>query len=178
MDKREFRKKVRSIYARYDMEYRRKASEGIMDRLEASEEFIRSSRILLYWSLPDEVYTHDFILRWSVKKEIFLPSIAGEALKIRKFSGIGALVSGEHYGIPEPEGRDYTLEDMDLVVVPGVAFDFRNGRMGRGKGYYDRLLAGKTDRTAAVGICFGYQLFEKIPIAEHDIRMDKIITDR
>ena len=81
-----------------------------------------------------------------------------------------------HFGIREPGGRCpwVSPENLDLILVPGVAFDLRGGRLGRGKGHYDQLLAGL--RGAKCGVAFDKQVVDKVPMASHDIRLDSIIT--
>jgi 5-formyltetrahydrofolate cyclo-ligase len=88
------------------------------------------------------------------------------------------LVSGP-FGIPEPDGTEkmpLLPSEMDFVVVPGVAFDAAGSRIGYGKGYYDRLLAGLNVPTA--GLCFEEQLVEHIPCEPHDRRVTMIITEK
>ena len=64
---------------------------------------------------------------------------------------------------------------IELVVVPGMAFDKQGHRLGRGKGYYDRLLP-KLTNAYKLGVCFPYQYIEEVPTDEHDIRMDEVLT--
>ncbi len=79
------------------------------------------------------------------------------------------------YGIEEPtEGKFNNLKDIDLAIIPGVAFDRRGNRLGRGKGYYDRLLPFLVG-TYKLGICFPYQLLESVPTEDFDIRMNEVI---
>jgi 5-formyltetrahydrofolate cyclo-ligase len=65
---------------------------------------------------------------------------------------------------------------MDLIIAPGVAFDRRGGRLGRGGGYYDRLLR-RAEKVPVIGLCFREQLVKKVPMKPHDVRMNKVITD-
>jgi len=73
--------------------------------------------------------------------------------------------------------KQCTAEELDLVMVPGVAFDRRGARMGHGKGYYDKLLQHARPDTPLVALAFECQLFPEVPVAGHDIFMDKIITE-
>ena len=77
-------------------------------------------------------------------------------------------------GLPE---KQVDVLELDLIMVPGVAFDRRGGRMGHGKGYYDKLLQHARLETPLVALAFECQLFEEIPVAEHDIFMDRVITE-
>lgn len=124
--------------------------------------------------MKDEVHTHAFIEKWSKHKEIVLPVVTGETLELRSYSGVNGLKAGI-YNIQEPVGNpfhDYSV--IDLVVVPGVAFDAEGHRLGRGKGYYDRLLP--LINAVKIGICFPFQLVDHIPTEAFDIQMDEIIT--
>ncbi len=86
------------------------------------------------------------------------------------------LVKGA-YNIYEPSVIKTAQEsDMDVIFVPGLAFDRNGGRMGFGKGYYDKFL--KRCRGTKIGICYDFQLFDSIPVEEHDIPMDYIVTDK
>ena len=105
--------------------------------------------------MKDEVQTHAFIEKWSRSKRIILPVVTGDELELR--------------GAPF---TDY--ETIDLAVIPGVAFDRYGHRLGRGKGYYDRLLP--QIPASKVGICFPFQLIEEVPAEAFDFRMDTIIA--
>jgi len=122
------------------------------------------------------VYTHAFIEKWSKEKNILLPVVQGDELELRSYHCPDDLAIGS-YGILEPTGtpfHDYT--NIDLVIVPGVAFDVSGSRLGRGKGYYDRLLPKLT--AYKIGICFPFQLVNEIPTEEFDIRMNEIISSK
>jgi len=83
---------------------------------------------------------------------------------------------GQSFGILEPEGESFTeLQDIDLIIVPGVAFDKNNNRLGRGKAYYDKLL--NYVNCHKYGVCFDFQLVPNVPADQHDVKMDKVITD-
>lgn len=153
-------------------------SREICNRLALCPEFQQATRILLYHSLADEVNTHQFIQDWCDKKEIYLPRVNGEQLQLAHFRNADDLELGS-YSIIEPKASaisDIDINDIDLVVLPAMAIDRHGNRLGRGKGFYDRLLQ---DYTAGykIGIIYDYQLLDNIPANEHDIRIDKIITN-
>jgi 5-formyltetrahydrofolate cyclo-ligase len=148
-------------------------SADILETLENHPVFRSSNTILLYHSIKDEVYTHAFLEKWSTQKQILLPVVRGDELEIRSYRDSNDLVIGA-YGIKEPAGevfRDYAR--IDLAVVPGVAFDASGSRLGRGKGYYDKLLPQLT--AYKIGLCFPFQLVNEIPTEAFDIRMDEVI---
>ena len=120
--------------------------------------------------MKDEVQTHAFIEKWSRSKRIILPVVTGDELELRVYAGPQDLAIGS-YGIAEPTGAPFT--DY-LAVIPGVAFDRYGHRLGRGKGYYDRLLP--QIPAPKVGICFPFQLIEEVPAEAFDFRMDTIIA--
>lgn len=149
-------------------------SKEIFKKVEKLIEFKTAKTLVLYWSMADEVQTHDFIQKWYNKKTILLPEVDGDKLHLKKFSGIESMKSGEQFGIAEPIGdrfKDYEL--IDLIIVPGVAFDKNNNRLGRGRGFYDKLLGAA--RAKKMGVCYNFQLFDEIPIEPHDIKMDIVI---
>lgn len=154
---------------------RRPLSAKILAALEAHPAFRAANTLLLYHSLDDEVDTHDFIEKWSQRKHILLPVVTGNELELRTYTGPDDLRIGA-YGIEEPAGAPFTnYGAIDLAVIPGVAFDAHGNRLGRGKGYYDRLLP-QLASTYKIGICFPFQLVEEVPAETFDIRMDEIIT--
>ena len=99
--------------------------------------------------------------------------IAGE-VKDRKED-----LESQHFGIYQPKAgkvKEVPLENIDLVVVPGVAFDQKGVRLGRGHGYYDRFLCGLSDKTKTIGLAFDFQVVEHLPKDSHDIPVWKTIT--
>ncbi|KAA6329359.1 5-formyltetrahydrofolate cyclo-ligase [termite gut metagenome] len=130
---------------------------------------------MLFHSLKDEPDTHAFIEKWSKTKRILLPVVCGKELELRIYSNQKDLSVGT-YGIKEPSSGEVFTDyaSIDLAVVPGVAFDCSGNRLGRGKGYYDKLLPHIP--AYKIGICFPYQLIEKIPAGEFDIVMDEVIS--
>lgn len=143
--------------------------------LEAHPAFRQAQTVLLYHSLKDEVQTHAFIEKWSKRKKIILPVVAGDVLELRVYTGPDDLRRGS-YGIKEPVGQVFTdYAAIDLAVIPGVAFDREGHRLGRGKGYYDKLLP-LLPSALKVGLCFPFQLLEEVPAEPFDICMDLVIT--
>ena len=131
--------------------------------------------MLLYHSLPDEVDTHGLVRRWSGQKRILLPVVKGEDLELKLYTGDNHLTQGA-FRIDEPTGPAFTdYAAIDLAVIPGVAFDRRGNRLGRGKGYYDRLLP-RIPTANTLGLCFPCQLVDQIPTEAHDIPMDEVLT--
>lgn len=151
-------------------------SAEILAALEAHPAFGAAKTVLLYHSLKDEVDTHAFIRKWSGEKRLLLPVVIGDDLELRLYTGPQDLKPGA-YGIEEPVGAGFTdYASIDLVIVPGVAFDRIGNRLGRGKGYYDRLLP-RIPSAYKIGICFPYQMVEEVPAEPFDVRMDEVICE-
>ena len=157
-----------------------------MHQVEELPEFRKARVVLLYWSMADEVQTHSFVERWYREKTLLLPCVEGDDLLLRQYTGPDCMVSGEQFGIGEPAGRDRmgaagsdvwsNLKAVELIVVPGVAFDSMGNRMGRGRGFYDRLLK-STPQAVKIGVAYGFQLLDSIPVEPHDVKMNLVIHD-
>lgn len=172
--KRELRKQISQDKTRYCDSTLQALSADILTHLEAHPAFRKADTILLYHSLKDEVYTHAFIEKWSMEKKIILPVVVDDVLELRLYTGPHDLRTGS-YGISEPIGESFTnYASIDLAIVPGVAFDTAGHRLGRGKGYYDKLLP--LISAFKIGICFPFQLIDEVPTEPFDICMDTIIA--
>jgi len=151
-------------------------SERLFDRLEETDFFRKASSIAIYHALPGEVQTSGFIDKWHPYKQLLLPLVVENDLRLLPYKGKEHLQSGP-YGILEPLNTDDEAheKEIDLIIVPGIAFDRSFNRLGRGKGYYDRLLSGLT--VPKIGVCFNFQLFDTIPTEPFDKKMDMIVTE-
>ena len=148
-----------------------------MRQVEQLPQFHQAKIVLLYWSMEDEVQTHDFVNSWYGQKTILLPCVDGDDLLLRQYTGPQCMTTGEQFGIGEPTGTVFTdLDKVDLIIVPGVAFDRHRNRMGRGRGFYDRLLK-STPNAYKVGVGFDFQLVECVPVEPFDVPMDKVVVE-
>lgn len=148
-----------------------------MERLFTLPQFSDADTVLMYYSLADEVFTHDAIDELlSMGKTVLLPAVIGDGImELHRYTGKESLRCGA-YNIMEPIGETFNdYKAIDAVAVPGMAFDEQGNRLGRGKGYYDRLLPKLTNATL-IGICFPFQMFDVIPAEPHDIRMDIVLS--
>ena len=133
--------------------------------------------VCLYWALPDEVQTRALCFAAMKEKTVLLPVVQGEDLVLRRFEGEEQLRNDNPLHIFEPCGADWDdLQAVDLVVVPGVAFDRTGRRLGRGRGFYDRLLK-NTPNALKIGVAFDFQLLESIPTEEFDVKMDRVVCE-
>ena len=175
--KKEIRNRIRELKKGFSFEEKRDKSTIILDKLEKNISFLNANTVMIYWSMNDEVNTHDFILKWYKTKKIILPAVKGENLELKVFSGIESMKEGESYKILEPVGETFLDYDkIDIIVVPGVAFDKSCNRLGRGKAYYDKLL--KNCNAKKIGICFDFQIVNKVPVDKYDIKMDFVISEK
>lgn len=133
--------------------------------------------ILLYYSLPDEVNTHQLVDDLVAQgKEVLLPVVIdGENMEIREYHGTEDMRESS-YHILEPVGKPFTeFERIQLAVIPGMSFDDDGNRLGRGKGYYDRFLAHIPD-AYKIGICFDFQRVPVVPTEETDRKVNEVIS--
>ena len=154
-------------------------SNQIKKRLFELEEFKSSKTVVFYVSINREVFTHDMIKEAIKTKRVVVPTIN---LKQKKLE-LSELKSFDHlapstFGILEPKKefiKPIKLEDVDLIIVPGIAFDKKGNRVGYGKGYFDRLL----EKTKAPIVALGYdfQIVPSIECSHHDVRVNKIVTE-
>ena len=174
-EKKALRIEIRQLKRACPLEERRRKSLSVWEAVERDEVFQQAETVLAYWSMDDEVYTHDFVKRWAGSKTLLLPCVKGDELELRYFDGEERLQPGEGYAIPEPVGELFAdWGKIDLILVPGVAFDKFGNRLGRGKGYYDKVL--KQTGAYKLGVCFDFQLVECVPVEPHDVKMDRVVA--
>lgn len=150
-------------------------SEEVFSVLEITGTFRDASTIFIYNAMPDEVSTQAFVKRWMGEKNFYYPVVKGNDLVFRKVSKDLSFTQSS-LGVNEPLGDDFTdFKKVDLIIVPGVAFDRSGNRLGRGKGYYDRFLPKL--KAPKMGVCFDFQLYDKIAVSENDVKMDIIISE-
>lgn len=175
MKKEDIRRRVKARKSLLTDEERLEAASRVFAALEKTAAFILADRILMYHSLPDELSTHAFLNKWSGRKHFYLPRVNGVNLEILPYEEQRLQLGSFH--IEEPTGNDTArIDDMEMIVVPGVAYDGRGQRVGRGKGYYDRLLA--TSRAHKVGVAYDFQFVDEgIETDPHDVGVDVVITE-
>lgn len=175
MNKEDIRIKIKACKTLLNADEKKSAARDVFDLLERTAAFMMADRILLYHSLPDELSTIEFIDKWHKSKNFYLPRVNGLNLEIlpydRSHMHLGA------FNIEEPSGDDTTtMEQIDMVVVPAVAYDRKGNRVGRGKGYYDRLLS--DTNAVRVGVGYDFQLVDQIDAEPHDVAVDYVITQK
>jgi 5-formyltetrahydrofolate cyclo-ligase len=179
--KEDVRRGIRLAWTRVDESWIREQSARAQERVVALPEFAQARRVGCYLAMAREVQTDWILARcWRDGKAVCVPAHRAEdgryamaALAPDAARGAGPA------GIVEPAFKEWILlETVDLVVVPGVAFDPAGGRVGRGAGHYDRLLAGAGRACARVGLAFEFQVLAGVPTSGHDVGMDVIVTEQ
>ena len=171
MDKKTLRAEIKALKKQHTKEQLSEQSEKILAQLEQHPDFVKAERVMLYSALPDEVQTQAFLEKWHLKKQIILPTVVGDDIIPVAYGKDTSFAVGD-FNILEPQNEPYK-GDFDLIIVPGVAFDRKGNRLGRGRGYYDRFLCQHLD-VKRIGICFDFQLLEEIPTEPFDITMDEV----
>lgn len=159
-------------------------SVKIVDRFMGLPEYHAAKTIMFYVDVRDEVRTRQALpAALASGKRIVVPYCLDGELELFWLENMDELELGM-YRILEPKNdlrsvktKHFQPADLDLVMVPGVAFDRNGGRTGHGKGYYDKLLQHARLDAPLIALSFECQLFEKIPAESHDIYMDKIVTE-
>lgn len=164
MEKKDLRNFIRMQKKMFSQQQLEELSTEIIGRLMASPKLKAAKTVLMYYSLDDEVNTHtavDMLLQQG--KHVLLPTVVSDTeMELRRYTGPQDLQGG-FFDIMEPVGEPFEgYEDIDLAVVPGMAFDSQNNRLGRGKGYYDRMLPRLT-KAYKIGVCFDFQRLPGIP---------------
>lgn len=158
-------------------------SRRVYRRLAALAPYRSSRAILFYMALPQEVQTREMVLKALQQgKGVALPVVLpGEkGLRLHLVTDLDGQLSPGPYGILQPRsecGALFDLAQVDLVIVPGLAFDGAGRRLGFGQGYYDRLLSGVHPRTVTIGLAYAFQVVDRIPVLAHDRAVHYVVTD-
>lgn len=175
MEKNEIRRKIKALRSMLLDHERMAAAEEVFSNIEKTAAFLMADKILMYHSLPDEVSTHDFLDKWHDRKRFYLPRVNGVNLEILPYDRSRLELGAFH--IEEPTGEEVSsIDEIELVIVPAVAYDRAGNRLGRGKGYYDRLL--QDTKATKIGIGYEFQILDSIPAEEHDVRMDMVVSQK
>ncbi len=201
MDKQELRKEIRNRKRQFTQDQLGELSLSAISKLRKHPKVMAAHTLLLYYSLPDEVNTHEWIDELVAEgKRVLLPVVVNDKdMVIREYTGKHDLAEGSFH-IMEPIGKLFPEEkypEIEVAIIPGMSFDDTGHRLGRGKGYYDRFLTklrgtevdksdpevDKSDtedknlgtEVYKIGVCFGFQKLQEIPFESHDILMNEVI---
>jgi 5-formyltetrahydrofolate cyclo-ligase len=176
--KQEIRKQVEARRATLDPRWAEAASARIIRDFQTLEAFQSAGTIALYMAIGGEVNLDPLFPEcWKSGKRTCIPVFNTEA-KLYEMAEITHETDYKtgHYGIREPiSPTPFPMHEIDLVAVPGVAFDRKGRRLGRGGGYYDRLLAGFSG--LSVALAFDFQILPAIPTEPHDRPVDALVTE-
>ena len=160
-------------------EARCRKSDIIRRKLCRLAAFRKAKTVLCYVSLSYEVKTRRFIEQMlKIGKRVVVPKVRGRSLVLSEVEDPDRDLAPGAFGVLEPAPqacRPVGVRDLDLVVVPGLAFDRRGHRLGHGHGYFDRLLARLPKDTPTVGLCFGFQLLDCLPTDPHDQAVHTVV---
>ncbi|MDP8928984.1 MAG: 5-formyltetrahydrofolate cyclo-ligase [Actinomycetota bacterium] len=175
--KRALRTMMRERRRALSSEQRTQASAAAADHLLTLPELWTARTVALYAALPDEADPAVAVPRLLARgvQPVF-PRVADDELEFVAVVGSAGLVPGFR-GVREPSGESILPDGIDVVVVPGVAFDASGGRLGQGGGHYDRLLARLPAATVRVGFCLALQLVPSVPRGPRDLSVDVLVTE-
>ncbi|MGC8552097.1 MAG: 5-formyltetrahydrofolate cyclo-ligase [Phycisphaerae bacterium] len=183
MNKADIRAQMKAELKKITVDQRHTRSLAACNLLTTTREFHDAQVIMIFFSDHSEVETSTLALHaWNEGKTIAGPRVLWETSEMEPVE-VSSLETRPHplaAGVREPvQGRPISPRMIDLIVVPGVAFDRWGYRVGRGKGFYDRFFSGKDIRGVRVALCFHEQLLaDRIPVEPHDVPMHLIVTDK
>lgn len=149
------------------------ATNSVFNKIEALPQFINAKTIMVYWSLPEELPSQNFIEKWKNEKKILLPTMHDDKI-VPKYYSSDAVMMQRELGVWQPVLKKTYRGKIDLSIVPGVAFDMNRNRLSRGRGHYDIFF--KKNKTFKIGVGFDFQLFRSVPIGWVNKQLDLIIT--
>lgn len=181
MDKVELRRQLQNRLLSMPDQQRQDKSRKACRHLIATERFQEASTIMMFLSLPHEVDTSEAILHaWQMGKTVAVPKISWQQRHMIPV-GINSLETGFStgaMGLRNPvDGVPIPFDQIDLVVSPGLGYDRRGNRLGRGGAFYDRFFANKTLTASRCGFAFIEQVVDSIPVTENDQPVHFLVTD-
>lgn len=181
MDKKQLRRQLQSKLIELTDQQINEMSKKACQFLVSTEHFKKASVVMMYLSLPHEVDTTVAILQaWQQEKIVAVPKVSWQQRHMIpvEINSLEVGISTEASGLKNPiTGVPMPLEEIDLVVTPGLAFDKSGNRLGRGGSFYDRFFGSKHINAVKCGIAFSQQIIDDIPMDSHDIPVDMIVTD-
>lgn len=148
----------------------------VVEKLVQELERLPNARVVAaYMALPGEVDLRELFGR--LDKEWVFPRVRGDNLNLYRVKNINVDMQAGAFGIMEPKGdlKEVSVEEVDVFLCPGLGFDRNGGRLGRGRGFYDRMLKQARPEAVKIGVCFPSQIVEDVVMEAHDIRMDVVI---
>lgn len=175
MTKKELRQQIKQLKSMTPLAVRQVEADMVFNTIKTMPVWLQAQHILCYWSLPDELPTHESVNNWLAEgKSIYLPRVKGDDLEIVPYHGAESLDDNNKFHIGEPVGDAVDSSCLELIIVPAVALDQNRNRLGRGKGFYDRLLSSTSCPT--IGVACEFQLVDEVPVEPHDHPLDCVVT--
>ena len=175
-DKSVLRKMVRARLAAMDVQEKNSCSATIAARIKSHIAVSAAKVVALYSPLGSEPQIWPLVEELSKVMLVALPRVEGERMNFYCYTP-GMMQPGA-LGVMEPQGDEALCpHEIDVVVVPGVAFTTDGHRMGRGKGYYDRYLSQDGFRGLKIGVCYARQVVDELSLEPHDVKMDYVIYE-
>jgi len=183
LDKKLIREQMQKLRNSLSYEEVREKSKNIHEILFALDDFKRADMIMTYVSFRNEVDTYGIINELlKADKKVVVPVCNTSKINLipSRLLSIDEL-SFSHFGLMEPKGpyiRPVNPEEIDIILVPGLAFDKNKNRLGFGKGYYDRFLNQVRFDSLKIALAFHFQILDILPVESWDVPMDMIITEK
>jgi len=181
MDKTQLRKELRQILAQMPAEVRQQKNRQICDHLLNAPEYKEASVVMLFLSMQHEVDMTPILLdAWQRGKTVAVPKVSWEQRHMIpvEIHSLDSGLSTDKMGLRNPTtGTPVPYGDIDLVIAPGLGFDRRGNRLGRGGAYYDRFFASPGLRAKKWAAAFSEQILDAIPHDKKDIPMDALVCE-
>lgn len=181
--KKSLRQEIKSRLKAHGLEERNQKSLLIEKKLFAHDAFRRARTVCFFVGMDSEVHTLPMIEK-SVQmgKRVLVPltDLENKELKLFEIRDVKRDLVPGVLGILEPDpakAKQARADEVEVIAVPGLAFDLKKNRLGRGAGYYDRFLSGLPPRVFKVGLAFSFQVLPDIPYEDHDHLVDEVLTD-
>lgn len=175
-DKVSVRQKLKKQRGSIDKNKVSENSFKIFQKIIALDWFLKFNSYLLYLPINNEVGTQDLINFLKKQKSgVYLPAFDGKKWEMRRFDGFDNLEIGP-FGIKQPKKGSFVINDVDVCILPGIAFAKNGLRVGYGHGIYDLLL--KNSKSYKIGLCWDFQIVNGINADKHDVLINVLVTEK
>jgi 5-formyltetrahydrofolate cyclo-ligase len=152
----------------------RESSDQVVSLIEQLPAFQAAQTVLIYYPTRNEIDVLSLIKKYKRTKTFLFPVVKGRSMDACPYEGNEKMHRGK-YNIPEPTTAPYTGK-IDLTIVPGLAFDAKGNRLGRGGGYYDRFISATKSQSLLVGVGYDFQMVDSVPTNLFDKRMNYVVS--
>lgn len=175
-NKKELRRYIKELKRSLPEDLKQRESLSICESILADEHIGSARCVMAYYPLPDEPDIVPVLAELSRRgKQVLLPAVVGDDIELRDFNAEGKLDKGAYHILEPRQHSALTPQDIDVVLVPGVAFTADGKRLGRGRGYYDRFLP-QAPKAWKIGVAFPFQLIDEIETDVYDRPVDLVIV--